>query len=121
MSGKSPAYLGLKHNGHSNSPSRNPTPISSPPKARDDAQTGWDMNLKTPSPVPAGLPGLSKENKASEMARRKEERKQVRIFLAHICGRSFNALSANRSLKRTEEERRTDLALYGPVLTLRSS
>lgn len=52
----------------SNPPSRVPTPISSPPTGRSDAGSTHV--------------GSSKEEKAAEMARRKEERKQV-LFVPH--------------------------------------
>ena len=60
------------------------TPISSPRlnKAEWDDGSGWDDPGKPvigpASPAISSLTGLSKEEKAAELAKRKEERKQVR-------------------------------------------
>ncbi|KAH0832319.1 hypothetical protein J3R83DRAFT_13329 [Lanmaoa asiatica] len=59
-------------------PSRRPTPISSPPPLPAD-----------PEPVPKSTAGMSKEEKANEMARRKEERRLVCVFFSqHPPGKS---------------------------------
>ncbi|KAG5646819.1 hypothetical protein DXG03_002196 [Asterophora parasitica] len=59
----------------SNPSSRAPTPASSPPP---QTQTGLDSTRKSLSPAPAtpNSSDMSKEDRAAEMARRKEERKQ---------------------------------------------
>lgn len=67
------------------SDSRVSTPISSPRQDKIDWEdgSGWDDTEKhtsgRASPSVPTLVGLSKEEKAAEMARRKEERKQVWI------------------------------------------
>jgi hypothetical protein len=65
----------LQPSSHTNTPSRTPTPASL--AATRGTDSAWGENAKTPSPAP---PSLSKEEKAAEMAKRKEERKQVRFF-----------------------------------------
>lgn len=63
-------------------PSRTSTPISkpAPPKttSRNSTEIGWDVTRQSPSPGPTtpSLSEMTKEEKAAEMARRKEERKQ---------------------------------------------
>lgn len=70
-----------------NSPSRAPTPISSPPlidtASWDSPEMTWDIpaGKSSPAAVAVSMSGMSKEEKAAEMARRKEERKQVGLFL----------------------------------------
>ena len=94
------------------SPSPVPTPISSPPPPDPD---GWGDNswvdaegeMKKPAtPVVAtvNLASLSKEEKAAEIARRKEERKQVRASFVGNNGCIFIGLLAeNRCLEGAKE------------------
>jgi SCY1-like protein 1 len=66
--------------------SRVSTPVSSPPPLDtagwDSPETAWDAPAGKPPPTPAGpsMSGMTKAEKAAEMARRKEERKQVRAI-----------------------------------------
>ncbi|RDB24858.1 N-terminal kinase-like protein [Hypsizygus marmoreus] len=76
MSGNTALHGSFRLNAPSNPSSRVSTPIPSSPPPNAG---GWDTVSKTPSPAPVGhtiSPGMSKEEKAAEMARRKEERKQ---------------------------------------------
>ncbi len=72
------------------SDSRVSTPFSSPRPDKNDWEdgAGWDDNEKyssgRASPSVPTLVGLSKEEKAAELARRKEERKQVCIY-EYLC------------------------------------
>lgn len=91
------------------------TPISTPPTSQTP-EPSWDdgneweapprtsvpPNLKPGSPAPA----LSKEDKAAEMARRKEERRQVRVSWRVLAIADTTLLIAHRYAQRTEEERR---------------
>lgn len=57
--------------------SQRSTPVSSPPPPDTD---GWEPaggNAPASAPLTPNLTGMNKEEKAAEMARRKEERKQV--------------------------------------------
>jgi len=68
----------------SSSSSRRSTPVSSPllPESNDwDSSGGWDPVEKKASTTKAGI---SREEKAAEMARRKAERKQVCAFSTPI-------------------------------------
>ena len=64
--------------------SQQSTPVSSPPPPESD---NWgEVEKKNPisTPVAANLAGMSKEDKAAEMARRKEERKQVCLSVSSL-------------------------------------
>lgn len=54
------------------------TPLSLPRLASED---DWHEGVK-PSPTVSGLPSLTREEKAAEMARKKDERKQVWIIIS---------------------------------------
>jgi hypothetical protein len=73
------------------------TPVSSPRPLPNTADN-------TP---PVSMAGMSKEEKAAEMARRKEERRLVRVsFLVWRCGGlCLLTCAADREAERTEKER----------------
>lgn len=85
--------------------SQRSTPVSSPPLLDSD---GWEPAEKK-GPISASvapnLVGLSKEDKATELARRKEERKQVSakkwIFMDKL---TYMRFLAHRFAQRTKEE-----------------
>lgn len=68
----------------SNSSSNRRSISSPPPPEVDDAQkTQKGVAGSVSAPSAPNLAGMSKEEKAAEMARRKEERKQVRVSFHH--------------------------------------
>jgi len=67
--------------GRSNPPSRNPTPIPSSPRQMagwDNAEAEWDTvpSVQSRAHTTPVSPPMTKEDKALEIARKKEERKQ---------------------------------------------
>jgi hypothetical protein len=62
--------------------SQQTTPVSSPPPQDSDGWAEVEKKNSTSMPVTPNLAGMSKEDKAAEMARRKEERKQVNLGLS---------------------------------------
>ena len=64
--------------------SQQSTPVSSPPPPESDNWVEVEKKNPISTPVAANLAGMSKEDKAAEMARRKEERKQVRLFVSSL-------------------------------------
>ena len=81
------------------SSSQRPTPASSPPPSFDISQ----KVTQAPAVLPSG--GMSKEEKAAEIARRKEERKQVCVdFLHFMTSHKPYHVTAYSSVKGAKEE-----------------
>jgi len=64
------------------------------------------MTPDTLSPVPSASP-ITKEDKAAELARRKEERKQVGLFIGFLCESwdSFLSLPSQRIAMLKEQKK----------------
>ena len=79
-----PKKLSVSSQGRSPSmtstPSVGSTPMSSPPPLDTDVWEPIERKTPTPTPPTSNLAGMSKEEKAAEIARRKEERKQVCVL-----------------------------------------
>lgn len=93
------------------------TPLTSPapntaalPSEWVDKSNGYEKPAAVSSvstPAPTSMSNMSKEEKAAEMARRREERKQVRLVCAnhssHLCLWHPTCIIAYRSAERTEK------------------